>query len=536
MNFTNNGKPLDPIAFVSEHTSRELVARGIALEKAPVTNNIKVSISKIGIQNHRANGFSPMVTLTSLVADVDTPSGRKRMSVLIKRGKVPVWSFDELNSPCYDEPMNLLTKELAAKINRDVFGLRIDDAEVDRLLAKIKAEAATNPMAYFDVYQLGFGNNPRAIDGLVQLTASEHEYVRLAAISSLGIIKARSQQARLESLYRGIGADLWQDRAIALKAIGDLDSNESRAFLQAELERLEARNRSAEGIAAHRIFAGLVQCLLGTADLFEGIEHGGTAENLIEQSGTSTLLTQQGGRSVVEDQVGLRAGGVEGLQRGAFYRRIGQIDQAEAGTLATLGDDDGEVGDVTVDHRDLCTAELAIAVADAVAGRIGVARTLRHREGADQFASRQLGQVVLLLSLGTGQQQRLGGDIDRRGEGDRCQRPADLLGDDAEFEMAEPQTAELLGNGGRGPAHRSDLVPQIAVERLIRFENLAHITQCAAVGQKLVGLLLEQLLVVGKFEIHAENSCADGKGKCRQHHVPSSAMHTIAGVVTKFAR
>jgi hypothetical protein len=242
MNFTNNGKPLDPIAFVSEHTSRELVARGIALEKAPVTNNIKVSISKIGIQNHRANGFSPMVTLTSLVADVDTPSGRKRMSVLIKRGKVPVWSFDELNSPCYDEPMNLLTKELAAKINRDVFGLRIDDAEVDRLLAKIKAEAATNPMAYFDVYQLGFGNNPRAIDGLVQLTASEHEYVRLAAISSLGIIKARSQQARLESLYRGIGADLWQDRAIALKAIGDLDSNESRAFLQAELERLKEQD------------------------------------------------------------------------------------------------------------------------------------------------------------------------------------------------------------------------------------------------------------------------------------------------------
>lgn len=242
MKFTHNGKPLDPIAFVSENTIKELSARGVDFVKAPAVTDIKVSISRIGIQNHRVSGFSPMVTLTSLVAEVDTPSGRKRMSVLIKRGKVPVWSFDELNGPCYDEPMNLLTKELAAKINRDVFGLQISNEEVDRLLAKIKSESTTNPLVYFDVYQLGFGNNPRAIDGLVRLTASDQEYVRLAAISSLGIIKARGQQAHLESLYRGIGADLWQDRAIALKAIGDMDSAESRAFLQAELERLKDQN------------------------------------------------------------------------------------------------------------------------------------------------------------------------------------------------------------------------------------------------------------------------------------------------------
>lgn len=240
MSFTNNGKPLDPFSFVAEHTTKELVARGIPVQQAATGNVLEIKIAKLGIENHRVSGFSPMVTLTMLVADVETPNGSKRMAAFVKRAKVPVMSFDELNLPCYSEPMNLITKELAAKINREVYGLQVSDAEVDRLLAKINAEAATNPLSYFDVYQLGFGNNPRAIEGLVKLTSNTQEYVRLAAISSLGIIKARDQQGLLEKIYQGIGADLWQDRAVALKAIGDLDTPESKAFLKAEYERLSS--------------------------------------------------------------------------------------------------------------------------------------------------------------------------------------------------------------------------------------------------------------------------------------------------------
>lgn len=239
MNFVNNGKPLDPIVFVAEHTTKELASRGTPVKPGASSDPLNVKISKINIENHRVSAFSPMVTLTSLVAEIDTPSGTKRVSSYVKRAKVPVWSFDELNEPCYNEPMDLITKELAAKINREVYGLQIADAQVDALLAKINSEAATNPMSYLDVYQLGFGNNPRAIEGLAKLTSSPHEYVRLAAISSLGILKARSQQSLLESLYKGFGAELWQDRAIAIKAIGDLDTPESKAFLQAEFERMK---------------------------------------------------------------------------------------------------------------------------------------------------------------------------------------------------------------------------------------------------------------------------------------------------------
>lgn len=242
MNFVAKGKPLDPVAFVAEHTTKELVARGIPVTQGAGNQAMEISISKVGIDNHRATGFSPMVTLTFLVADVTTPAGKKRMTAYVKRAKVPVWGFDELNDPCYSEPLSLITKELAAKINRDVYGLKSDDAEIDRLVAKVNAEAATNPLSYFDVYQLGFSNNPRAIEPLVKLTSHNQEYVRLAAISSLGILKATSQQKLLENLYSGIGADIWQDRAIALKAIGDLDTPESKAFLQAEFDRLKDKN------------------------------------------------------------------------------------------------------------------------------------------------------------------------------------------------------------------------------------------------------------------------------------------------------
>lgn len=242
MNFLNNGKPLDPIAFVAENTTKELIARGVSVKQSVVADALKINITKVGIENHRVSGFSPMVTLTSLVADVELPSGKKRMTAYVKRGKVPVWGFDELNDPCYSEPMDLITKELAAKINRDVYGLQISNEEVDRLIAKIDAEAATNPLSYFDVYQLGFGNNQRAVAALVKYTSAAQEYVRLAAISSLGILKARDQQGLLEQLYTGIGADLWQDRAIALKAIGDLDTAESKVFLQAEFDRLKDKS------------------------------------------------------------------------------------------------------------------------------------------------------------------------------------------------------------------------------------------------------------------------------------------------------
>lgn len=114
----------------------------------------------------------------------------------------------------------------------------VSDEEVNTLIANINKDAATREEAYLDVYQLGFSNNPAAIPELVKLTSHASEYVRLAAISSLGILKAVDQFDLLAKRYES-KEGLWQDRAMALKAIGDLDTPKSHAYLQKEWDQLK---------------------------------------------------------------------------------------------------------------------------------------------------------------------------------------------------------------------------------------------------------------------------------------------------------
>jgi HEAT repeat protein len=76
---------------------------------------------------------------------------------------------------------------------------------------------------------LGFGNNPAAIPHLIGFTEDVREYVRQAAISSLGILQATDQLDHLIAISKGNGN--WADRAMALKALGDLGTPESLAYL-----------------------------------------------------------------------------------------------------------------------------------------------------------------------------------------------------------------------------------------------------------------------------------------------------------------
>ncbi|WP_341675611.1 HEAT repeat domain-containing protein [Niveibacterium sp. SC-1] len=231
-------KPFDPVPWVATHTAKELAARGLPVSlNSDTADGTKVSIQRLHIENYRANGFSPFITFTSLRADVITPKGPQRVTAYVKRGKVPVWSFDEIIEPTFNAPLSLLTKELAAKLNQQVFGQVVADQEVEALITRIEANP-TRDDAYLDVYQLGFSNNRKAVPELAKLTVHPSEYVRLAAISSLGILKAEDQFDLLASLYES-RAGLWQDRAMALKAIGDLGTEQSRAYLEHEWAKYE---------------------------------------------------------------------------------------------------------------------------------------------------------------------------------------------------------------------------------------------------------------------------------------------------------
>jgi hypothetical protein len=233
-------KPFDAVPWVAQHTSKEMTARGLPVTLGAGQGSITVLIKRIRIENHRASGFSPFVTFTSVRADVLTDRGPQSITSYVKRGKVPVMSFDEVIDPTYNTPLGIVTKELAAKLNQQLFRQAISDDEVSALIRKINQDAGKSADAYLHVYQLGFGNNPRAVPELVKLSSHADEYIRLAALSSIGILKANDQYEFLTKLYENSSL-IWQDRAMALKAIGDLGTPESRAYLQKQQSQLAGR-------------------------------------------------------------------------------------------------------------------------------------------------------------------------------------------------------------------------------------------------------------------------------------------------------
>lgn len=234
-------KPFEPAPWLAQHIAREMSARGLPVSLGDGQGSTAVLIKRIRIENHRASGFSPFVTFTSMRAEVVTDRGPQTVTSYVKRGKVPVMSFDEVIDPTYNTPLALVIKEIAAKLNQQLFRQSISDEEVASLIRKINADvAAKSNDAYLWVYQLGFGNNLRAVPELVKLSTHSDEYIRLAAVSSIGILKAADQFAFLTRISEN-STLLWQDRAMALKAIGDLGTPESRAYLQKQQALLESR-------------------------------------------------------------------------------------------------------------------------------------------------------------------------------------------------------------------------------------------------------------------------------------------------------
>ncbi|RZU02774.1 HEAT repeat domain-containing protein [Rivibacter subsaxonicus] len=235
---------IDPPAYLATALQQELASRGLPVTVAAgATGQPRLELRTFKIQNHRSNGFAPFVTLTYLSADLDTPAGRKRVAAFVKRGKVPVMSFDEVIEPTLNQPLSIAVKEIASKVANELYGYRASDAKVDALIARIGAKRDAD--TWLDVYALGFANNPRSVDTLVRLVSDADENVRLAAISSLGTLRANAQLEMLKSLSQNKTA-VWADRGMALKSIGDLGSDEARAFLAAEAKRWEGQGSGKE--------------------------------------------------------------------------------------------------------------------------------------------------------------------------------------------------------------------------------------------------------------------------------------------------
>jgi HEAT repeat protein len=203
------------------------------------------------MENMRTNAYTPFITLTYISADVETGDGTKRIGAFVTRGKTPVWSFEEIIDPTFNQPLGLGIQEFASKFANAVYGFRASDETVKALIEKVNG--ARTPNTFLDVYALGFTNNPAALDTLIGLTKDSQEYVRQAAIASLGNLGATTQLGMLKAIYQDASV-AWQDRCIALKSIADLGTDESKAFITDEAKRL-AGNSSKETQVMSRILA-----------------------------------------------------------------------------------------------------------------------------------------------------------------------------------------------------------------------------------------------------------------------------------------
>lgn len=241
---TYNDSVINPPQFLAAQVQAEMIARGVQTQISIVGEGAvvpRLNLNTFKIRNYRASAYSPFVTLTFLSAEIDDGVNKKVIAAFVKRGKVPVWSFEEIIEPTLNEPLSIVVKELSSKLVSNLYHYSSSDATVDELIAKI-ANNKTDTR-YMDVYALGFTNNKKSIKTLLELTNEGDEYVRLAAISSLGTLDAEEQYEFLKSLYLN-KSGMWQDRAMALKSIGDLDTVEGKTFLAQEQKRLELEPES----------------------------------------------------------------------------------------------------------------------------------------------------------------------------------------------------------------------------------------------------------------------------------------------------
>lgn len=227
--------PLDPLAFVRGQLQAELQSRGLPIDVSNGDDsNPRLDLLSFRMTNTRVSAYAPFVTSTFISADLHYGPMTKRIAVWVKRGKVPVWSFEEVVEPTMNEPLSISIKELATKVAAALGGYQASDQAVSEAVDRLQHRSDTS---YLDVYALGFTNNPHAIEPLLNLLSDPDDYVRMAALSSLGTLHATAQFERLKSIHENHAA-AWEDRVMSLKAIGDLDTPESRAYLAEQAKDL----------------------------------------------------------------------------------------------------------------------------------------------------------------------------------------------------------------------------------------------------------------------------------------------------------
>jgi hypothetical protein len=238
-NILIDGKKINEVEELKAALAEELASRGSDIKfSSDAHEDLKLDVVNFKIFNHRSNAFSPLITLTQFAGDLWVNGEKQRIVSFVKRAKVPLWYIteDRIVENTYNQPVSLIIQDIATRITQRLDNNKMSDQAIKVLVEEINNKKTDDTSRYFKVYQLGFSNNKLAIPYIINYLDHKDDYVRLAAISSLGLLDAESEVTRLNKIFTS--AQIWQDRAMSLKALADIDTPEAKIILDAEWERV----------------------------------------------------------------------------------------------------------------------------------------------------------------------------------------------------------------------------------------------------------------------------------------------------------
>lgn len=223
----------DPVGWLAKALQKEFAAHGVPLQlaskDAAAPADLTLVVTKYQVVNHRASGFSAWESYHLFLGQVTMGDKSCSIPAFFFNSKVPVWSMDEINKPCLSTPMSAMVKEIAAKINRCVFNYTVSDADLEKMaaeaLAQVKPETDT---ACLPAIALGATNNLTALPTLQKLAEYEDSEIHNCAVSAIGTLGTPGQYDYLVGKFRTFTNN---DKVMPLKALGDSDSSQARAFI-----------------------------------------------------------------------------------------------------------------------------------------------------------------------------------------------------------------------------------------------------------------------------------------------------------------
>jgi hypothetical protein len=223
----------DPVGYFAGHLEKEFISRKVPVKCAVgkiVDEGLTLEINKYQIINRRATAFSPWEAMHIFYGTITKNGGKTPVRTYFYNGKTPVWSANEIKEPCFDIPVSIIIKDVASKINKVVFNYSAPDEMIDRITSEISAEFGKDENGpFWKILELGYTNNPKAMEPLKKYAQQGYEFFKSCALSAIGTLGADGQ---LEFLKQRYGAGGYNDRYMAVKAIGDIGTPEALQFIQ----------------------------------------------------------------------------------------------------------------------------------------------------------------------------------------------------------------------------------------------------------------------------------------------------------------